>query len=156
MASHRAPKVAGRAATTVAVVGATAGTVVLMPGTSQASPTQSLTQVKAEVQQLNNQAEAATNQYDAAKEQYAKLQQRVDGLQAQITQEQAALDTLQNSMGMQAAAQYQSRGISPSLQLALSDVLWRRRFAMAHARREALAEDEAVDSTPVATSTHAV
>jgi predicted PurR-regulated permease PerM len=43
-----------------------------------------------------------------------------------------------------------------SLQLALSDVLWRRRFAMAHARREALAEDEVADSTPVATSTHAV
>ena len=45
-----------------------------------------------------------------------------------------------------------------SLQLALSDVLWRRRFAMAHARREALAEEEAVDATPVPvqTSTHAV
>ncbi len=43
-----------------------------------------------------------------------------------------------------------------SLQLALSDVLWRRRYAMAHARRQAENEDEPVESVPVATSTHAV
>jgi predicted PurR-regulated permease PerM len=41
-----------------------------------------------------------------------------------------------------------------SLQLALSDVLWRRRFAMAHARREALAEEQVVDTAGVETSTH--
>ena len=121
MASHRAPKVPGRVTTTAAtVVGVTAGTVALLPGTSQASPTPSLDQVKAQVQTLNNQAEAATNQYDAAKEQYAKLQQKVDGLQAQITQEQATLDTLQTSMGLQAAAAYRTGGISPTLQLALA------------------------------------
>lgn len=121
MASHRAPKVAGRVTTTAAtVVGVTAGTVALLPGTSQASPTPTLDQVKAQVQTLNNQAEQATNQYDAAKEQYAKLQQKVDGLQAQITQEQATLNTLQTSMGLQAAAAYRSNGISPTLQLALN------------------------------------
>lgn len=121
MASHRAPKVSGRVTTTAAtVVGVTAGTVALLPGTSQASPTPSLDQVKAQVQTLNNQAEQATNQYDAAKEQYAKLQQKVDGLQAQIVQEQATLNTLQTSMGMQAAAAYRTGGISPTLQLALN------------------------------------
>jgi cell wall-associated NlpC family hydrolase len=119
MASHRAPKVTGRA-TAATVVGVAAGTVALLPGTSQASPTPSLTQVKSEVQQLNNQAEQATNKYDAAKEQYAKLQQKVSSLQAQITQEQAAVNTLQTSMGLQAAEQYRSGGISPTLQLALS------------------------------------
>ncbi len=119
MASHRAPKVASRA-TAVTVVGVTAGTVALLPSASQAAPTQSLSQVKAEVTQLNNQTEQLTNTYDAAKEQYAKLQQKVDGLQAQITKEQAALDQLESSMGLQAAQQYRTGGISPSLQLALS------------------------------------
>lgn len=121
MASHRAPKVAGRATATAAtVVGVTAGTVALLPGISQASPQPTLDQVKAEVQQLNTQAEQATNQYDAAKEQYAKLQQKVDGLQAQITQEQSTLNSLQTSMGLQAAAAYRTGGISPTLQLALN------------------------------------
>lgn len=120
MASHRAPKVTGRATAAAAVVGVTAGTVALMPGTSQASPTQSLSQVKAEVATLNQQAEVAGQQYDAAQEQYAKLQQKVDGLQAQITREQSALDSLENTMGMQAAAQYRNGGISPTLQLALN------------------------------------
>jgi len=121
MASHRAPKVSARVTTTAAtVVGVTAGTVALLPGTSQASPTPSLDQVKSQVQQLNTQAEKATNQYDAAKEQYAKLQQKIDGLQAQITEEQATLNSLQTSMGLQAAAAYRTNGISPTLQLALA------------------------------------
>lgn len=120
MPSHRAPKVTGRATAAAAVVGVTAGTVALMPGTSQASPTQSLTQVKAEVASLNQQAEVAGQQYDAAQEQYAKLQQKVDGLQAQIIREQSALDSLENTMGLQAAAQYRNGGISPTLQLALN------------------------------------
>jgi peptidoglycan DL-endopeptidase CwlO len=121
MASHRAPKVSVRVTTTAAtVVGVTAGTVALLPGTSQASPTPSLDQVKAQVQTLNAQAEQASEHYDAAKEQYAKLQQKVDGLQAQITQEQATLNSLQTSMGLQAAAAYRTGGISPTLQLALN------------------------------------
>ncbi len=120
MASHRAPKVAGRAAAAVAVVGATAGTVALMPGVSQAAPTQTLDQVKAQVATLNQKAEVAGQAYDAAQEQYAKLQKKVNSLQAQITQEQAALDTLENSMGLQAAAQYRTGGVSSTLQLALS------------------------------------
>lgn len=121
MASHRAPKVSARVTTTAAtVVGVTAGTVALLPGTSQASPAPSLDQVKAQVQQYNTQAEQATNQFDAAKEQYAKLQQKVDGLQSQITQEQATLNSLQTSMGLQAAAAYRAGGISQTLQLALN------------------------------------
>lgn len=121
MASHRAPKVPGRVTTTAAtVVGVTAGTVALLPSASQASPTPTLDQVKTQVQQLNTQAEQATNQYDAAKEQYAKLQQKVDSLQAQITTEQNTLNSLQTSMGLQAAAAYRSNGISPTLQLALN------------------------------------
>jgi cell wall-associated NlpC family hydrolase len=102
------------------VVGVTAGTVALLPGTSQAAPTQTLSQVKAEVTQLNNQAELKANAYDAAQEQYAQLQKKISNLQAQITQEQAGLNSLEQSMGIQAAAQYRTGGISPALQLALS------------------------------------
>jgi len=102
------------------MVGVTAGTVALMPGTSQAAPTQSLSQVKAQVAILDQQAEAAGQQYDAAQEQYAKLQQKVDGLQSQITREQSALNSLETTMGLQAAAQYRNGGISPTLQLALN------------------------------------
>ena len=121
MASHRAPKVSGRATAAAAtVVGVTAGTVALLPGSSQAAPTPTLSQVKAQVATLDQQAEAAGQAYDAAQEQYAKLQQKVDSLQAQITQEQSALDALENTMGLQAAAQYRSGGISPTLQLALN------------------------------------
>jgi predicted PurR-regulated permease PerM len=40
-----------------------------------------------------------------------------------------------------------------SLQLILGDVLWRRRYAMAHARREAEADEEPVESVPAMTST---
>src|SRR5581483_8770778 len=87
MASHRAPKVTGRATAAAAVVGVTAGTVALMPGTSQASPTQSLSQAKAEVATLNQQAEVAGQQYDAAPEQY--LSQA--GMQDQQAQQEAML-----------------------------------------------------------------
>ena len=121
MASHRASKVPSRVTTTAAtVVGVTAGTVAMLPGTSQASPTPTVDQVTAQVKQLNAQADTAGSQYDAAKEQYAKLQQKVDSLQAQITQETAALNTLQTSMGLQAAAAYRTGGVSPGLQLALN------------------------------------
>jgi len=119
MASHRAPKVSGRA-TALGLVGVTAGTVALLPAASQAAPTPSIDQVKSEVNTLNQKAELAGQAYDAAQEQYAKLQQKVDGLQAQITQEQSALTTLETSMGLQAAAQYRSGAISPTLQLAIN------------------------------------
>jgi len=96
-------------------------TVALLPGTSQASPTLDPRPGQSPVQTLNTQAEQANRtKYDAAKEQYAKLQQKVDGLQAQVTQEQTTLNSLPNSMGLQAAAAYRTGGISPTLQMALS------------------------------------
>src|SRR5580700_3242991 len=119
MASHRAPKVSTRAVTYTAV-GLAAGTVALVPNMGEAAPAQSLTQVKAEVTNLNVQSEAATQQYDQAQQQYAQLQQKVDGLQGQIVTETAALQQLKVGMGLQAGAQYQANGISPTLQLALS------------------------------------
>ena len=119
MASHRAPKTTVRAATYTAV-GIAAGTVALLPSASEAAPAQSLDQVRTEVNSLNAQSEAATQKYDAAQEQYAQLQQKVTSLQGQIVTETETLHSLQKSMGLQAGAQYQMNGISPTLQLALS------------------------------------
>jgi peptidoglycan DL-endopeptidase CwlO len=119
MASHRAPKKSGRAAA-YTVLGVTAGSVALVPGISEASPQLTFDQVKTEVNQLNVQAEVSTQEYDAAQSTYAQLQKKVDGLQAQITQEQGTLNTLQASMGLQAAAQYRNNGVSSTLQLVFS------------------------------------
>lgn len=120
MASHRAPKnTAGRAAA-FTVLGVTAGSVALMPGISEAAPAPTMAQAKVEVNQLNTKAEVATQQYDADQAQYAQLQKKVDGLQTQIIQDQADLNRLQSSLGMQAAAQYREGGVSPTLQLALA------------------------------------
>jgi peptidoglycan DL-endopeptidase CwlO len=119
MASHRAPKTSTRAAAYTAV-GLAAGTVALLPSMSEASPAPSYDQVKSEVNTLNGQSEAATQKYDAAQEQYAQLQQKVDSIQGQIVTETGSLRTLQKAMGLQAGAQYQQNGISPTLQLALS------------------------------------
>jgi cell wall-associated NlpC family hydrolase len=119
MATHRAPKVTGRAAT-LGLVGVAAGTVALMPSASQAAAKPTLSQVKAEVANINQQAEVATNTYDAAKEQYTKLQQKLDGLQQEITQEQSSVNTLEATMGLQAAAAYRNGDMSATLELALS------------------------------------
>jgi len=119
MASHRAPKVSNRAAA-FTVVGLTAGTAALVPNLSQAAPAPTLDQVRTEVNNLNEQSEAATQNYDAAQQQYTQLQQKIDDLQGQITTETSALRQLQTSMGLQASAQYESGGVSSTLQLAMA------------------------------------
>lgn len=119
MASHRQSKNPTRAAAAT-LVGLTAGTVALVPAAANAAPAQTVKQVQAEVNTLNAQAETATQQYDAAQESYAQLQQKVNSLQGQIVTDTTELHTLQKAMGLQAGAQYQENGISPTLQLALS------------------------------------
>ncbi|HEY3872060.1 MAG TPA: NlpC/P60 family protein [Actinocrinis sp.] len=119
MASHRAPKVTSRAAA-LSLVGVAAGAVALIPSTSQADPAPSLDQAKADVANLNAQMDKATDAYDAAETTYTTLQAKAAALQNDIAQEQQQLQALQSSMGLQAAAQYRSSGVSPSLQLALT------------------------------------
>jgi peptidoglycan DL-endopeptidase CwlO len=119
MASHRQSKTPSRAAAAT-LVGLTAGSVALVPTIADAAPSQTLKQVQTEVTTLDTQAEAATQQYDAAQQSYAQLQQKIDSLQGQIVTDTTDLHALQKSMGLQAGAQYQENGISPTLQLALS------------------------------------
>jgi cell wall-associated NlpC family hydrolase len=103
------------------VATATAATVTLGPSAvAHASPKPTLAQTKQEIAQLNQQSDKLTEQYDGSTEQLATLQKQVNQLQAQITTEQSHLNSLENSMGLVAAAQYRSGGVDQTLQLMLS------------------------------------
>jgi cell wall-associated NlpC family hydrolase len=117
-ATHRAPKaVTPRKATAVAVVGLTAGTVAMIPGSSQAL---TLSQAKAQYQADEGKAEAAGQVYDQEEQAYAQLQQKINALQNEISTQNAQVAQLQGAIGSQAAAQYRSSGVSDTLELTLS------------------------------------
>jgi cell wall-associated NlpC family hydrolase len=93
-----------------------AGSVLLMqPGTAQAETMQ---QAKADYNAKMAQSEVATEAYDAAETQAAQLQQKINTLQGQISKDTADMASLQKTMGLQAAQQYESGGMSDSLKLA--------------------------------------
>jgi len=117
MSSHRAPKISPRKTSAFAIAGVAAGSVLLMqPGTAQA---ETLQQAKADYNAKMAQSEAATEAYNEATAQAAALQQKIDTLQGQISTDTADMSTLQQTMGLQAAQQYESGGMSDSLKLAL-------------------------------------
>lgn len=116
--THRAAKlITPRKATAMAVVGLSAGTVALVPSSSQA---ETLSQAKAQYQADVAAGEAAGQQYDAEEQAYAQLQQKIDALQGEIAQQNQQLATLDTAIGSQAAQQYQNGGVSETLQLTLS------------------------------------
>lgn len=116
--THRAPKlVTPRKATAVAVVGLSAGTVALVPSSSQA---ETLAQAKAQYQQDQMQAEAAGQQYDQQEQAYAQLQQKLDALQGEISQQNQQIASLDGVIGQQAEQQYRNGGVSTTLELTLS------------------------------------
>jgi peptidoglycan DL-endopeptidase CwlO len=116
MPSHRAPRFSSRKTSAFAVAGVAAGSVLLMQGSAHA---ETLTQAKADYNQKMDQSEAADEAYDAATSQAATLQQKVNTLQAQISTDTAEMSTLDRTMGLQAAQQYESSGMSQTLELAL-------------------------------------
>lgn len=117
MPSHRAPKFSTRKTSAFAIAGVAAGSVLLMQsGSAQA---ETLQQAQNDYNQKMQQSEAATEAYDAATAQAATLQKKVDSLQAQISTDSAQMASLQRTMGLQAAQQYESGGMSDSLQLVL-------------------------------------
>jgi cell wall-associated NlpC family hydrolase len=118
MPSHRAPKISPRKTSAFAIAGVAAGSVLLMqPGTAQA---ETLQQAQNDYNQKMQQSEAASEAYDAATAKAATLQKQVNALQAQISTETAEMASLQRAMGLQAAQQYQTGGMSQTLQLALN------------------------------------
>src|ERR1700685_4339175 len=99
-ATHRAPKaVTPRKATAVAVVGLTAGTVAMIPGTGQAL---TLSQAKAQYQADEAKAEQAGQVYDQQEQAYAQLQQKINTLQSQISQQNEQISKLDATIGAQA------------------------------------------------------
>lgn len=116
MPSHRAPKLSPRKASAVALVGVAAGSTLLMQGSAHA---ETLAQAKADYNTKMQQSESATEAYNAANEQAASLQQKVNALQGQISSATAEMSSLDRTMGLQAAQQYETGGVSSTLQLAL-------------------------------------
>ncbi|MEU9983007.1 NlpC/P60 family protein [Streptomyces sp. NPDC050856] len=119
MASHRRPKQPSRARVTVLTATAAAA-VALTSQTAQADPKPSKSEVKAKVDKLYHEAEKATEEYNGAKEQQTKLQKEAEALQDKVARGQEELNTLRDSIGSVASAQYRSGGMDPSLQLFLS------------------------------------
>ncbi|MEV4328990.1 NlpC/P60 family protein [Streptomyces sp. NPDC049597] len=119
MASHRRPKQPSRTRVTVLTATAAAA-VALTAQTAQADPKPSKSEVKAKVDKLYEEAEHATEQYNGAKEKQDKLDDQIDALQDKVARGQEELNTLRDSLGSVASAQYRSGGIDPSVQLFLS------------------------------------
>ncbi|WP_418956621.1 NlpC/P60 family protein [Streptomyces tritici] len=119
MASHRRPKQPSRTRVTVLTATAAAA-VALSAQTAQAAPKPKIDEVKSKVDKLHHEAEEATEQYNLAEERRGKLQKEISALQDKVARGQAELNTLRDSIGSVASAQYRSGGIDPSLQLFLS------------------------------------
>ena len=119
MSSHRRAKSSVRTAvslTATSTAVAAAG-VVLSPTPGHAA---SAAQVRAQIAALDTQAEKATNVYDQAEEQLAALRKQVDAIQSQAATTQQSMNALMAALGPQAAAQYRSGSVDPTLQLILS------------------------------------
>jgi cell wall-associated NlpC family hydrolase len=116
MSSHCAQRLSAQKASTFAVIGATAMVTLIV--TQNDAHADVPAQAQADYDQKMNAAAAADEDFDAAIVQAAKLQQKIDALQAQISSDTWAMGSLQRSMGLQAALQYQDPGLS-GLELAL-------------------------------------
>lgn len=119
VASHRRPKQPSRTRVTVLTATAAAA-VALTAQTAQAEPKPSKSEVKEKVDKLYEEAEKATEKYNGAKEQQEKLDKQIDALQDKVARGQDELNTLRDSLGSVASAQYRTGGIDPSVQLFLS------------------------------------
>ena len=119
MASHRRPKQPSRTRVSVFTMTAAAA-VALTSQAAQADPNPSKKEVKDKVDKLHEEAEAATEKYNGAKEKHKKLQTEVDNLQDSVARGQGSLNSMRDSLGSMATAQYRGGGVDPSVQLFLS------------------------------------
>jgi cell wall-associated NlpC family hydrolase len=121
VASHRRPKQPSRTRVTVLTTAAAAA-VAISAQAANAAPSEkpSKDEVKAKVDKLYEQAEQATEKLNGAKEKEQKLQKEISTIQDDVARGQEELNTLRDSIGLAAAAQYRSGSIDSSLQLFLS------------------------------------
>ncbi|MEU8527493.1 MULTISPECIES: C40 family peptidase [Streptomyces] len=120
MASHRRPKQPSRTRVTVLTATAAAAVALSANAGAQAAPKPKVDEVKSKVDKLHHEAEEATEQYNLAEERRGNLQKEISALQDKVARGQAELNTLRDSIGSVASAQYRSGGIDPSIQLFLS------------------------------------
>lgn len=120
MGSHRrlAPSPGLDRGTTVAVglLSAAAAALGALPATAvpHDDPT-------ADVDRLYEEAERATEAYNEADSRADTLRKRINTVQDEIARQQERVNTLRESLGSLAGAQYRSGGLDPSLTLLLSD-----------------------------------
>lgn len=86
-----------------------------------AEPTPTISQVKEQVDALYEQGEAAAERANDAQVVADAVRGQLDTLRANLAKLQQRLDTARAQTGVLAAAQYRSSGMSPALQLLLSD-----------------------------------
>jgi cell wall-associated NlpC family hydrolase len=76
---------------------------------------------RTEVARLFHQAESATEAYDKAGERADELRREVDEGQDRLARQQERVNSLRQTLGSLAGAQYRSGGIDPTVALLLSD-----------------------------------
>ncbi|MFB6961268.1 NlpC/P60 family protein [Streptomyces sp. NPDC056309] len=130
MASHRkarttATRIAGlRTSPALGLTTAALTSVALLSQTANAAPAQprkpSLEEVQKRVDDLYHQAGVATEKYNAAKEKTATQRTRVNGLLDDVAKRTAKLNEARHELGLFAAAQYRTGGMSGTATLLLA------------------------------------
>ncbi|MFE4422612.1 NlpC/P60 family protein [Streptomyces sp. NPDC056817] len=130
MASHRkarttATRIAGlRTSPALGLTTAALTSVALLSQTANAAPAQprkpSLEEVQKRVDDLYHQAGVATEKYNAAKEKTATQRTRVNGLLDDVAKRTTKLNEARRELGLFAAAQYRTGGMSGTATLLLA------------------------------------
>ncbi|MFB7734259.1 NlpC/P60 family protein [Streptomyces sp. NPDC056112] len=130
MASHRkarttSTRIAGlRTSPALGLTTAALTSVALLSQTANAAPAQprkpSLEEVQKRVDDLYHQAGVATERYNAAKEKTTTQRKRVNGLLDDVAKRTAKLNEARRELGLFAAAQYRTGGISGTATLLLA------------------------------------
>ncbi|MEV0639827.1 NlpC/P60 family protein [Streptomyces sp. NPDC050619] len=121
MASHRRLKQPSRTRVTVLTTAAAAA-VAFSSQAANAAPSAkpSKDEVNAKVDKLYEEAEQATEKLNGATEKQENLQKEISTIQDNVARGQQELNTMRDSIGLAAAAQYRTGSIDSSLQLFLS------------------------------------
>ncbi|GAA1417975.1 C40 family peptidase [Streptomyces thermospinosisporus] len=120
MGSHRrlAPSSGVDRGATVAVGLLSAAAAALAAVPAAAAPADD---TRSEVDRLHRQAEKAIEAYNKADERADRLRGQIRTAQDEIARQQERVNTLRESLGSLAGAQYRSGGLDPSLELLFSD-----------------------------------
>lgn len=107
------------ASAAVCVMSAAAAALGAMPVTSAVAAPHG--DGRAEVDWLYQEAEQATEAYDKADERAGQLHRQVSDAQDHIARQQQRINTMRDTLGSLAGAQYRSGGIDPTVALLFSD-----------------------------------